>query len=820
MSTLATFDVVLRADLRDFAHGMTSAGKTASSFMSNVASSAAGFLVANVAMRGFSMAVAAGKEALFGYNARMEQASIGFTTLLGSAEKAASFIEELKDFAKKTPFDFPGLQKSANLMLAMGFKAKDILPTLTAVGDATAALGFSSSEGVQRAVYALGQMRAAGKFTGQDMMQLTTIGIPAWQLLADSIGKSIPETKKLAQEGLIPVEKGIKGILREIEQGNMGGMMKAQAQTFSGAMSTVKDAIHDLTGTAMKPLFEAIRDLVVPFSTWIADSKQAQGLAEGFAAGLTTVITKAREVGTVLLGLGRGAIEFFDRLQRIRESFGTLTALQVLGQKVAGVFRTLASDVGAALADLGARIRIAIDPSNLNGIVVKLQELGATLMTIDWMGIVDTILSFRGKVINAFLDIVDQVAPVFSEFLNNLATQLPSILDTVAPVLLELASKMATGFMEMIGHAVQVISDNTPQIVAAISNFLQAAFDWLITTGVPMAANAIGPLALKFVDWVFEVLPKLLDALDEIIGAIIDFVVRNAPVLAGKLLEWAGSFIGWIATEVVPRLIANLPTILRTILLFLGGAAVKIVGRVAKLGVEFIGTLMGWLGQIPGKVAFKLGEVIGRVILWIGQMIGKAAQAGRDFVGNVMKFLGELPGKVASWAVSVITSIGRFITNLQLAAGKAGRDFVNGIINGLKSLPGRLWDAIVGAFKSIFPIRIGPITIGMNGISIQMPDIKLPSFATGLWRVPQDMAALIHRDEMIVPADIASRLRGEGSSSASAGARTLPTATGMSRAVFVNAPLLAIGNYYAADEDPEELSRRLATHLRTLLSTS
>jgi len=79
--------------------------------------------------------------AAVGMASQLQTAEIGFTTMLGSAERAGSFLEELKDFAARTPFEFPDLVTAAQRMMALGFEAKDVVPTMTAVGNAAAGLG-------------------------------------------------------------------------------------------------------------------------------------------------------------------------------------------------------------------------------------------------------------------------------------------------------------------------------------------------------------------------------------------------------------------------------------------------------------------------------------------------------------------------------------------------------------------------------------------------------------------------------------------------------------------------------------------------------
>ena len=111
------------------------------------------------------------------YNSMLQTAQIGFATMLGSAEKAQAFLDDMADFAAKTPFEYPELLDAAKKMLAYGFAAENVLPTLRAVGDATAALGMGG-EGIDRVTLALGQIYAKGKLSGEEMRQLTEAGIP------------------------------------------------------------------------------------------------------------------------------------------------------------------------------------------------------------------------------------------------------------------------------------------------------------------------------------------------------------------------------------------------------------------------------------------------------------------------------------------------------------------------------------------------------------------------------------------------------------------------------------------------------------------
>ena len=91
------------------------------------------------------------------FNSMLQTAQIGFATMLGSAEKAQKLLDEMADFAVKnsTVFEFPGLVEASKRMLAYGFAAEEVLPTLQAVGDTAAAVG-SGAVGIDRITLALG----------------------------------------------------------------------------------------------------------------------------------------------------------------------------------------------------------------------------------------------------------------------------------------------------------------------------------------------------------------------------------------------------------------------------------------------------------------------------------------------------------------------------------------------------------------------------------------------------------------------------------------------------------------------------------------
>ena len=230
--------------------------RSGSRFASGLATAMKAVSAAGVAAVGFAGSVGV-KTA-----AQLENAEIAFTTMLGSAKDAKSFLKDLSDFAAKTPFDLPGLQKSAQSLISIGIDAEKVIPIMTSIGNATAGMG-TGAEGVQRATIAIQQMNAAGRITAEDLNQLRDAGIPVYELLAKATGKTTKEISKMAQTGKLG-QKELDQMMKALESGKglerFNGMMDKQSKSLSGLWSTLKDTFSVGMADAIQPLVPLLKD--------------------------------------------------------------------------------------------------------------------------------------------------------------------------------------------------------------------------------------------------------------------------------------------------------------------------------------------------------------------------------------------------------------------------------------------------------------------------------------------------------------------------------------------------------------------------------
>src|SRR3990167_1631929 len=175
---------------------------------------------------------------------------------MAGTERRARIIIEARDDASRTLAHIGQSQDRLGQSLGnFGNIAKGAL-----IGFAGAAMG-GNSQMIDRVTLALGQMSAKGKVSGQEMLQLTEAGIPAWRYLAVAVGVSTAEVQKMTEKGLIPADKAIQAILAGMRE-DFGGMMENQSKTAAGAISNLVDTMEEIGTTIGELVLPAFKEFL------------------------------------------------------------------------------------------------------------------------------------------------------------------------------------------------------------------------------------------------------------------------------------------------------------------------------------------------------------------------------------------------------------------------------------------------------------------------------------------------------------------------------------------------------------------------------
>lgn len=377
-------------------------------------------------------------------NAQLEQSTIAFTTMLGSAEKAQAFLEEMRDFAARTPFEFNELQGAAKRMLAFGFAAEEVIPMMTTVGNAAAGLG-GSQEMIDRITLALGQMQAKSKVSAQEMLQLAEAGVPAWQMLADKMGMTTAEVMKLSEKGLIPAKFAIDTLVEGMNT-KFGGMMEQMSTTMSGLWSTMKDnaaiVLTEITGPLFEKLKNKLNELAQAIERWRNDGT-LQLWSERVQKAFSAIYTVAEIVGKAIIVIAGKIAEHWDAitivLSGVVSGFIAFKAgIMIITAVAKAIEKWRAVTLAMAKAQGALNLVLSANPIGLIAIAIGVVTAAVVALhkawTNNWGGIRDktkAVLSLLSAYIDKF---VANVAISFTFLKSKVFDIINSILDKVAPL--------------------------------------------------------------------------------------------------------------------------------------------------------------------------------------------------------------------------------------------------------------------------------------------------------------------------------------------------------------------------------------------------
>jgi tape measure domain-containing protein len=179
--------------------------------------------------------IGAGIGAITALGSQAEKTSVAFRVLVGDERKAGELLQQINGFAAATPFSNLNLDGAAQMLLNFGVAGDDVMQRLQQLGD----ISMGDSEKLNSLALVFGQVSAAGKMSGQDLLQFINAGFNPLKELQNMTGKSYQELQDMMSKGKIGVDAVSAALQHATGVGGMfHGMMEEQSKTVSGKWST------------------------------------------------------------------------------------------------------------------------------------------------------------------------------------------------------------------------------------------------------------------------------------------------------------------------------------------------------------------------------------------------------------------------------------------------------------------------------------------------------------------------------------------------------------------------------------------------------
>jgi tape measure domain-containing protein len=439
------------------------------------------------------------------FSAAMEQTTINFETMLGSAEAAQSMVANLKKFADSTPFEMQGLADAAQQLLAFGVSSEKIMPSIKMLGD----VSMGNKEKFNSLTLAFAQIQSTGRLMGQDLLQLVNAGFNPLKIISEKTGISMKDLKKKMEEGAISADMVNEAFKTATSEGGIFyKAMDRGATTFNGQLSTLADTAKSTLGDIIQPIFNKLSKNILPeviaqvknLQQWFANlSPETKNIISNVALLVAAIGPLIFIFGKTVSGIG-GIITMFKNFDK---------ATLVTNIKIALIVAAVVALAAAAYVivknwdkvvpffkSLWEIVKSSFD-TGVGGVIVALRAMQYGL-AVAFGFVVDTLtvnvrailglfakIPYVGSVFQTALDGVNK----FRDGIGNFVESSKKQLDEAKANLKDASNSTADAFKTMTQAA--------SELGTGMGNTIQESVDKVkgMFKSVPQAAEAIVPKA-------------------------------------------------------------------------------------------------------------------------------------------------------------------------------------------------------------------------------------------------------------------------------------------------------------------------------------
>ena len=284
-----------------------------------------------------------------------------FNILAGDETRSKALTDQLVKLQKETILG-PEVFENAQMMMGFGFDSSEVLENMKMLGD----VSMGNKEKFASLTLAFSQIRAAGRLTGQDLLQLTTAGFNPLEQMSRTTGKSMGQLKEEMAKGNISFAM-VQQAFRDAtsEGGKYNNMLAAIANTPAGKIMQLSGAWEEFkikAGAAMMPLLMQLMDFagkIFPvLDTFITPLTNAFNTIGGIVKELTSGSSEWSGYMDTVRAI---ADNTWSIIKRVWEAVSHIVSRLVEFIKNSVLMRDLFSFIGDIMKGIGDIIKWMID---------------------------------------------------------------------------------------------------------------------------------------------------------------------------------------------------------------------------------------------------------------------------------------------------------------------------------------------------------------------------------------------------------------------------------------------------------------------------
>lgn len=659
---------------------------------------------------------------------------------LGNDTKSVEIImDNALASVRGTSFGMAEAATTAAGAVAAGIKPGEQLERmLTTVSNSAAAAGVGMDE--------MGSI--FNKVATVDMAQMDVLnqvsdrGIPVMQALADTLGVTTDEVRKMASAG----EIGFAGFEEAMIKAS-GTVAEEMGGTLRGSISNMNASLGRIGANFLEGVFPKLAPAIQGITSWLGNIEaaakgagewlgdmweRAADAAGSFQRGLSGE-TLVKDMGSAFHEVGGMVATYIvepfhvarDAVDSFVRGFEGITLVKDMGSPIHDFARGLGDtfrEAGGGFAGFIAVIQTGISEAanwlasgGASELVSGFVEGRAALLdaAVDvFMSIAEALPAVLPEVV---MSITDILIPAILGAFETLLPQLSTIITTLLPAIVEALAGLAAGLGAALASAL-------PEIVGTLAELLPMIIETVVGM-LPTLIDAAITLFLGLVDGLVIALPALITAVVNAIPVIITALLSALPSLIDGAIRLFLGLISGLTTalpqivtavvkaipQIVQGLVGALPVLVEgAIQLFLGlieGLAlaipdilVAIVELVpvmaqaiidnqiafAEAGAEVLYALISGIGQIVPALISAIGSITMDVVAKLGEPLGQILARGKEWINNLGSGISDAWNSVAEWFGGIGERVSGYLSSAGTWLTGRGREALDGLLGGIE----------------------------------------------------------------------------------------------------------------------------------------
>jgi hypothetical protein len=239
---------------------------------------------------------------LISLSSQYDRAQRALTSFTGSAQVAKQVLDQIRQIADESPFEFKDLQEAARQMVGFGYAAKDVPTYIKAVTDQVAAFG-GSVEDVQKIIGVFGRVAAKDFVSSMDLFrQLATQGVDIMTALREKMSKQlgrpigVQEVREAIKAGILDPAQTMITAVEEMQRrtAGFGASLKDPAKS----IKVVGDELRQTAAAFGDAFAPAIDQVLVPVKHLLDYLQQLSPETKEWIVDLTALALAIMGIGT------------------------------------------------------------------------------------------------------------------------------------------------------------------------------------------------------------------------------------------------------------------------------------------------------------------------------------------------------------------------------------------------------------------------------------------------------------------------------------------------------------------------------------------